>query len=187
MCIILGQMKILIYLGTSRQGNYSQHVAEFVQNLLNERDGVEAEIISSQNYKIDFDDEGRSAAIPELTEKVEAADGFVIVSPEYNHSYPATLKYLLDLNYNEFYHKPVGIVAVSMGSWGGTRMTEHLLGVLKSLGLLITRKDFNVTNVRNEIEDGQFTDPEKWATRAQPMIDELLELMGQLNHETESH
>jgi NAD(P)H-dependent FMN reductase len=61
-----------------------------------------------------------------LQKKAWHADGFIIVSPEYNHSYPGELKMLLDMLFSQYAHKPVGICGVSSGAWGGTRMVEQL-------------------------------------------------------------
>ena len=59
-------------------------------------------------------------------EKARRSDGFIIVSPEYNHGYPGELKMLLNMLFSQYAHKPVGICRVSSGAWGGTRMVEQL-------------------------------------------------------------
>lgn len=64
------------------------------------------------------------------------ADGIVIVTPEYNRGYPGLLKYVLDTNLKEYIHKAVGICGVSAGGFGGARVIENLLPVLRELGLV---------------------------------------------------
>lgn len=168
-------MKILLYLGTSRQGNYSQHVAKFVQQVADQHPQVETELVTSLKYEIDFSNEGQAAGNPVLTAKVKAADAFILIVPEYNHGYPATIKYFLDLNYHEFKHKPVGLVGVSSGSFGGARAIESLLGILKALGMIMIKPDVNFSHVQDEIDkQGQISDPDKWQSRVEKMLGELI-------------
>src|SRR5205085_3226555 len=74
------------------------------------------------------------------------ADALVIVTPEYNHGYPGLLKHALDTNLKEYIHKAVGICGVSAGSFGGTRVIENLLPVLRELGLVTIFWDGNFSN-----------------------------------------
>ena len=63
--------------------------------------------------------------------------------PEYNHGYPGLLKHALDMNLQEYIHKAVGICGVSAGVFGGTRVIENLVPVLRELGLVTTFTDVN--------------------------------------------
>ncbi len=164
----------LIYSGSARQGNYTQHVASFVNQVASSREGVESEVVSPTSLGLTFDNEGMEAEYPELRDKVKAADGYIIVAPEYNHGYSGSLKYMLDLNLKEYIHKPVAFVGVSKGAWGGTRVIESLVGPVREMGLVATFTDLNVTNVQEEIADGVFKDPEPWKRRTNRMLDELL-------------
>lgn len=167
-------LSFLVFSGSARQGNYSKHVAKFVADQLESQKDVTAEVISPSSLELDFSNEGREALYPELNYKVKNADGFVLVAPEYNHGYSASLKYMLDLNLPEYIHKPVALVGVSSGPWGGTRVIESLLGPVREMGMVATFTDMNVTNVQSEITAGRFRKPEQWEKRAQKMIDELL-------------
>ena len=64
--------------------------------------------------------------IEDYRKMVDRADGLIVVSPEYNHGYPGELKLLLDAGYDEYAAKPVGLVGVSAGRFGGTRVVEQL-------------------------------------------------------------
>jgi NAD(P)H-dependent FMN reductase len=87
------------------------------------------------------------------------ADGLVIVAPEYNHGYPGLLKHLLDSCLKEYIHKAVGIVGVSAGAFGGTRMIQDLLPVMRELGLVTIFWDVNVSFVSKVFdEDGELKD-----------------------------
>ncbi|WP_327037852.1 NAD(P)H-dependent oxidoreductase [Micromonospora maris] len=74
----------------------------------------------------------------EVADRIAAADGFVFVTPEYNHSYPAALKRLIDWHYAEWRLKPATVVAY--GVQGGHAAIEHLRGVLAELGVVATRR-----------------------------------------------
>lgn len=169
-------LKILIFSGSARQGNYTKHVATFVQQTINKNPELKSEVVSPSSLQLDFNDEGTQAnkKYPQLTEQVQAADAFIIVAPEYNHGYSGSLKYMLDMHYKEYKHKPVGFVGVSEGPWGGTRVIERLIGLMKTMSLSTIKTDVNVTNVRKEIENGKFKDPATWEKRVNQMLDELV-------------
>lgn len=106
------------------------------------------------------DDDGPDIKDQEFAELIGRADGLVIVAPEYNHGYPASLRHALDTNYSEYVHKPVGLVGVSTGVLGGARMIENLLPVLRGIGLVAIQRDVTVGNVEDVISpDGTLRDP----------------------------
>ncbi|MBU2664547.1 NAD(P)H-dependent oxidoreductase [Actinoplanes bogorensis] len=73
-----------------------------------------------------------------IAERLDRADGFVFVTPEYNHSYPAGLKRAIDWHYREWMFKPATVL--SYGVQGGLLATEHLRGVLAELHMVTTRR-----------------------------------------------
>lgn len=168
-------LKLLIFSGSSRKGNYTQHVAAFVQLIAAQDTEWEVDLVSPESLGLKFDDEGEQAKpqYPALTEKVIAADAYLIVAPEYNHGYSGSLKYMFDLHFGEYKHKPVGIVGVSNGIYGGARMIEALLPVLRTASLVTIKPDVTVTNDEEEIKDGQFVDPAKWQKRVDRVLIEL--------------
>jgi NAD(P)H-dependent FMN reductase len=92
-------------------------------------------LIDIRKLPIPLIDARPNAKIPGFSEVVQKADGLIIVTPEYNHTYPGMLKHVLDLNYKEYLHKAVGVCSVSAGSFGGVRAVEALLPTLKAFGL----------------------------------------------------
>src|SRR4029077_9504818 len=74
---------------------------------------------------------------------IERCGGLIIVTPEYNHGYPGLLKHALDMCLKEYIHKAVGICGVSAGSFGGARVIENLLPVMRELGLVTIFEDVN--------------------------------------------
>jgi len=92
-------MYIPIILGTAREGRQSEKVAKFMlQETL--KTGLETEIIDVHDFRIKAtDNTEKSPLAKKLAEKVNKVDGFIIVSPEYNHGYPGELKMMLDMLY----------------------------------------------------------------------------------------
>src|SRR5881275_1245979 len=117
---------IPVILGTTRQGRASESVARFVFEELSKHAGVETELIDIRDLKLPTDDAGEAIKDSKFSAQMSRADGLVIVTPEYNHGYPGMLKHVLDTNLKEYIHKAVGIVGVSAGPWGGTRVVENL-------------------------------------------------------------
>jgi NAD(P)H-dependent FMN reductase len=140
---------IPVILGTTRQGRMSEHVARFVVEEVRKRDGVETELIDIRNIPLSTMDAGESIKDAKFSATVMRADGLIIVTPEYNHGYPGLLKHVLDTNLKEYIHKAVGICGVSAGGFGGTRVIEGLLPVMRELGLVNIFWDGNFSSVQN--------------------------------------
>ena len=84
------------------------------------------------------------------------------MTPEYNHSFPGWLKHVLDTNLKEYIHKAIGICGVSASSFGGTRVIQSLLPVMRELGLVTTFYDLNFGSVNKLFdESGKIIDTEK--------------------------
>lgn len=173
--------QILLLAGSVRQGNFTQYVADFLYRFLQKQADIEVKLIKAADLHLDLSDEGYAVKIPELTAAVKAADGLIIITPEYNHGYPASLKYMLDTATGEYNHKAVAMVGVSKGPYGGVRGVENLLPVLRELGLIVSAAKLNISMVQQEVVDGKFTDPAKWEERAQKMFDEFMWLVNKLS------
>ena len=119
-------MYIPVILGTAREGRQSEKVATFIYGLA-QKAGLETEIVDIREYRIAAtDNTGNIPHAQKWREKIIRADGMIIVSPEYNHTYPGELKMFLDMLYKEYARKPVALCGVSNGPWGGTRGVQAL-------------------------------------------------------------
>lgn len=127
---------IPVILGTTRQGRASENVAKFVFSEVKKREGVDTELIDLRDLKFTTDDAGETIKEARFSATCARADALVLVVPEYNHGYPGLLKHALDTNLKEYIHKAVGVCGVSAGGFGGTRVIENLLPVLRELGLV---------------------------------------------------
>ena len=168
------QLFIPIILGTARQGRQSEHVARFVFEQIKKRPEIEAELIDVRELPMKLDDAGEQMKDPELSATIERCDGLIIVTPEYNHGYPGLLKHALDMNLKEYIHKAVGICGVSAGPFGGARVIETLLPVMRELGLVTIFEDVNFGNIGMLFDErGKLLD-NNFIRRVDMFLDELI-------------
>jgi len=166
---------IPVILGTVRKGRASENVARFVFGEVQKRDGVETELIDIRDLNLPVDDAGEQIKNKAFSETCERADGFVIVTPEYNHGYPGLLKHVLDSNLKEYIHKAVGVCGVSAGGFGGTRVIESLLPVFRELGLVTIFWDGNFSGAQKLFaEDGKILDEATHVKRIDKFLGELI-------------
>ncbi|HEX6183221.1 MAG TPA: NADPH-dependent FMN reductase [Pyrinomonadaceae bacterium] len=173
---------IPVVLGTVRQGRMSEHVARFVHGELTKRAGVESELVDVRELNVSTSDEGGGAKDERFTATVARADALVLVVPEYNHGYPGLLKHALDTNLKEYIHKAVGVCGVSAGPFGGTRVIENLLPVLRELGLVTIFWDVNFSSVQKAFDaEGNLTDA-AYVGRLDKFFKELVWMAKVLRH-----
>jgi NAD(P)H-dependent FMN reductase len=167
-------LSIPVILGTNRKGRMSAHAARFVAARLAVRPGVDTLLIDIATLPIRFDDAGDGVKMPEYAAQMDRADALVIVSPEYNHSFPGLLKHALDSCLKEYIHKAVGIVGVSAGPFGGTRVIQSLLPVMRELGLVNIFWDVNFGLVGKVFDgDGRLLD-QAFVARTDKFLQELV-------------
>ncbi|WP_427160426.1 NADPH-dependent FMN reductase [Aliinostoc sp. HNIBRCY26] len=166
---------IPVILGTPRQGRQSEYVAKFIVEQIATRDRLTTELIDIRNIAIATNDAGESIKDPEFSATMERADGLIIVAPEYNHGYPGLLKHVLDTCLKEYIHKAVGLCGVSAGAFGGTRVIQNLLPVMRELGLVTIFYDLNFSNVQTLFdESGNLIDKPTYIRRITRFMDELV-------------
>ncbi len=98
----------------------------------------------------------------------------MIVSPEYNHGYPGVLKHVLDSCLKEYIHKAVGLVGVSAGPFGGTRVIRNLLPVMRELGLITIFWDVNFSSVQDVFDAEGKLRKEAFLKRIDKFLKELI-------------
>jgi len=167
-------LSIPVILGTPRQGRLSEHVARVIFEQASARNDVRTELIDIRQLPLASSDAGEQIKDRRFAETIMRADGLIIVAPEYNHGYPGMLKHALDSNLKEYIHKPVGLCGVSAGGFGGTRVVESLLPVMRELGLVTIFWDLNVSSVGKAFDPaGQLLD-EALPRRLQKFLGELV-------------
>lgn len=172
----MDRVNIPILLGTNRKLRKSVLVAKWLIGEIEKRTDIDTRLFDVADFALPHDDYGQEikAQFPEWRDAIVAADGLIIVSPEYNHGYPGTLKAVLDLLLREYVHKSVAFVGVSAGPWGGTRVIEALVTMVRELGLTVTFTDLNFPFVQRTFDEtGRLLDL-AFEKRAQDFLDELV-------------
>jgi NAD(P)H-dependent FMN reductase len=136
-------LRVKIILGSTREGRVGDKPAHWILGEAAQRPDVEAELLDLRDHPLPFFDRPSSPvreggvyanpAIARWAAKIAEADAFIVVSPEYNHGYPAVLKNAFDHISPEWGRKPIGFV--SYGNAGGARAVEQLRLVAIELGL----------------------------------------------------
>ena len=172
----MDQLNIPVLLGTNRKERKSVFVAKWLVSEMEKRAEIRTRLFDVADFALPHDDYGQGLkdSFPEWRDAIIAADGLVIVTPEYNHGYPGALKAVLDLLLREYVHKSVAFVGVSAGPWGGTRVIEVMLPMARELGLAVTFTDLNFPFVQKTFdEQGKLLD-NAFERRVVDFLDELL-------------
>ena len=126
-------LRIAVVQGTTRQDRFSQLVSKWVVGYLSARTEAEVELLDLRDYPLPFFDHKPPAltlrdypteGVAELGRALDRADGYVVLTAEYNHGYPAVLKNALDWTFVEWRRKPISFVG--WGNVGGARAIEQL-------------------------------------------------------------
>lgn len=140
-----GMVRIAIITGSTRPGRNNIAVAEWVNEIAQKRSDAEYELVDIQNFDLPLLDEPVPPSMGKYSKdhtkrwaaKIASFDGFVFVTPEYNHSTSGALKNAIDFLYAEWNDKVAGFV--SYGSVGGTRAVEHLRLIMAELQIADVR------------------------------------------------
>jgi NAD(P)H-dependent FMN reductase len=165
-----------VLLGTNRKERNSIHPAKWLVGEMEKRAEIKTRLFDVSDFALPQHDYGQGLKVlfPEWRDTIIKADGLVIVAPEYNHGYPGTLKAVLDLLLREYVHKAVAFVGVSAGPWGGARVIEAMVPMVRELGLAVTFSDLNFPKVQKTFDsEGKLLDP-AFEKRAQDFLDELV-------------
>jgi NAD(P)H-dependent FMN reductase len=164
----------------------SEHVARFVLEEVRKREDITTELVDVRKMKLPVTDAGEALKDTQFSATVDRADGLIIVAPEYNHGYPGLLKHALDSNLKEYIHKAVGICGVSAGPFGGARVIENLLPVMRELGLVTIFWDVNFSSVQTVFDEAGNLIDQSYVKRFDKFIKELIWMAKLLRHGREN-
>jgi len=180
------KINIAVLVGTKRIQRKSIHAAKFVYDVSKEYDNVESVFVDPNDFNFPGDGNDPEGKDPRYTKITEKADAFFIVTPEYNHGYPGTLKRMLDSELSNYIHKPVAFGGVSNGMWGGVRAIEALVNTVREMGMVVTFGDVQFPRVQEIFdEDGKLLQ-EEYRKRVKRSIDELLWMAKTLKYGREN-
>jgi NAD(P)H-dependent FMN reductase len=176
------ELTILVLAGTTREQRVSIHAAKLVANIGQSREGVNVVFVDPVDF--DFpgdgnDPEGKDRKYSDLTQK---ADAFFIVTPEYNHSFPGSLKRMLDSELHNYIHKPVAFAGASSGTWGGVRAVEALVNVVREMGLVATFTDVYFPKVQDLFDEEGTLLNDYYIRAINKSYDELIWMAKTLKH-----
>lgn len=163
--------------GTTREKRESIKAARYVADFASKLEGVEVIFVDPKDFNFPGDGNDPEGKDPRYSAIVEKADAFFIVTPEYNHSFPGSLKRMLDSELALYNHKPVAFAGASDGNWGGVRAVEALLNAIRETGLVALSWDIYFPYVNKMFnEDGSIKEEhrERYERNLGKLFDELL-------------
>lgn len=170
-------LKVTLVVGSNRHGRFGPVVADWLLDRMRGRDDVVPEVVDVAETDLPMSfarTQEATAALSGITPKLAAADAFVVLTPEYNHSFPAGLKNLIDWHYTEWQAKPVALVSYG-GISGGLRAAEHLRQVFAELHAVTVRDTVSFHNAGGSFDDtGRLKDRSGPEAAAKTMLDQLV-------------
>lgn len=187
------QIKVIV--GSTRQNRFSEKPARWIYEEAKKKEGVEVELLDLRDYPMPFFDEPVSPSMSKESyanetvvrwgKKIKEADGFIIVTPEYNHGYPAVLKNALDYVYHEWNRKTVGFV--SWGSVAGARSIEQLRQVAIELQMAPIRNSIHIPAFWTLLDESGNLKTDSLQKHADAFLDQLLWWTGALKTAREAN
>ncbi|MFF5255400.1 NADPH-dependent FMN reductase [Streptomyces leeuwenhoekii] len=173
---VTAPLQVTLIIGSNRHGRFGPVVADWLLGRLRDREDLAVEVVDVAQTDLPTTfapGPEASAALAEITPKLARADAFVVLTPEYNHSFPAALKNLIDWHYAEWRAKPVALVSYG-GLAGGLRAVEHLRQVFAELHAVTVRDTVSFHNAGASFDDeGRLEDPSGPDAAAKVMLDQL--------------
>lgn len=174
--------KIQVILGSTRQGRFGEQPANFIMEELKNYPEIEAELIDLRDWPLPFFDEKTPTSsnggnyVNELgkkwADKIGEADGYIWVTPEYNHSTSAVLKNAIDWIYKEWNHKPVAFISYGSAA-GGARAVEHLRNIAVELQMAPTRTAIHLSSYYHNLDENGKYKFDSFKDTAKALIEQL--------------
>lgn len=154
-------LKLALIYGSTREGRFCDVVAQWAQRRIARHGGYDIDIIDPLDWPLsDRITRADEARLQQLRQRLHAADAFLVVTPEYNHGYPAALKALIDACYEPWRAKPVAFVSYGASS-GGLRAIEQLRQVYGELHAVTLRDSVNLVHAWRQFgPDGELREPQ---------------------------
>lgn len=175
--------KLMVVLGSVREVRVGKSIADWVCQEAAADGRFDVDFADLKEIDLPFMDEPTHPRLQQYTrehtkswaERVNAADGFLFVFPEYNHSYSAPIKNALDYLNREWFRKPVGFVNWG-GNSGGSRAQAALRPVVSLLGMVMTMGNIEINFPGEQITDGVFEPNEQQSTVLEAQLNEIAKL-----------
>jgi NAD(P)H-dependent FMN reductase len=167
-------LHVTIIIGSTRQGRFAPTVANWFANHARQREDMTVDVIDLAEARLpEVLSEMLSPEVAAITPRLADADAFVVVTPEYNHSFPAPLKTAIDWHSKVWQAKPVGFVSYG-GMSGGLRAVEQLRQVFAELHAVTVRDTVSFHGAWAQVDsEGRPKDPDRYEKTAKSMLDQL--------------
>ncbi|MGW0909680.1 NADPH-dependent FMN reductase [Streptomyces sp. NPDC002853] len=175
-------IKLAVIIGSVRGGRFGTTVAEWFAGQAELHGDVEVEIIDIADYPLPLEMPAFGEKPPAdvaavwngLRERLDRAEAFAVVTPEYNHTVPAALKNTIDWYLAEWSAKPVGLVSYG-GMGGGLRASEHLRQIFAEVHATTVREMLSFHNAWADFQkEGEPVSPEGSEAAAKKLLDQLV-------------
>ena len=187
--------KLMIIIGSVREERFGPTVASWVADQSRAHGAFDVDVVDLAEVEVPLalpavspkfagESYPRPAGMAALTSALDRADAFVVVTPEYNHSYPASLKAAIDWHFTQWTAKPVAFVSYG-GAAGGRHAVLHLENVLTELHAVTIRDGLAFPNYFTAWQDGRPLDPET-SGYAKTLLDQLAWWAGALRSAREA-
>jgi len=171
-----GPLRLAVIIGSTRDGRFGPTVARWFVEEAGRRGELAIDVLDLADAALPDRLTGWDAALPAevsaVTPRLAAADAFVVITPEYNHSYPAPLKTLIDWHMQEWQAKPVAFVSYG-GMSGGLRAVEHLRGVFAEVHAVTVRETVSFHGAHARFDGGNPVDAQECSAAVKSMLDQL--------------
>ncbi|WP_328677944.1 NAD(P)H-dependent oxidoreductase [Streptomyces sp. NBC_00322] len=171
-------LRLAVILSSNREGRFGPVIADWFLSRTAGRDDFAADLIDLADLDLPTalsyqPGPAARAALAKVSPKLSAADAFVVLTPEYNHSFPAALKSLIDWHFAQWQAKPVGFVSYG-GISGGLRAVEQLRQVFAEMHAVTVRDTVSFHNAATHFDgEGRHKDPAACDAAAKAMLDQL--------------
>lgn len=167
-------LHLAVIIGSTREGRFATVIADWFAATASRRDGFEFDVIDLAELRLPpVMTRRRHPSVEAFAERIENADAFVVITPEYNHGYPAPLKHAIDLLYEEWRAKPVGFVSYG-GLSGGQRAVEQLRQVFAEVRAVTVRETVAFADAWKQFDaSGSLADPAPAEAAVKLMLDEI--------------
>jgi len=167
-------MIILVLSGSTRPQRKSILVSQLITDEGQKIDGIQTVLVDPIEFSFPGDGNDSEGKDPKYSQLTNDADAFFIVTPEYNHSFPGSLKRMLDSELENYIHKPVAFAGVSSGHWGGVRAVESLVSTVREMGLVATFTDVYFPNVQDLFDVNGMLLQDNYRQSIRKVYDELI-------------
>jgi NAD(P)H-dependent FMN reductase len=167
-------IRVAVIVGSNRHGRFAPTVAKWFLGQIRSRGDVDVHVVDLADLDVPgaHGPEG-AAAMEDFRASIDHADAVVVITPEYNHSFPAALKQAIDFVHEEWQAKPVSFVSYG-GISGGLRAVEHLRAVFAELHAVTVRDTVSLHNAWSLFDErGELLDAGPCNAAAKQMLDQL--------------